>query len=274
MFDPTTLAALVTGHLLGDFVLQTDALAELKTRSTGWLVLHVAVVSAVTGLLLGTVAAWPLVAALFMLHLVIDLTKRQWGPAGGESRRAGNPVAGVDGARYVPGDEARHEDSRGFAWFVADQFLHLAALIALAWAADAFLPGLAALNAWTLQWGGGYTRALILVSGFAATVWTLGVVLRYQMAEFAAGLPDEMVGGLPRAGRTVGRLERMLIFVFVLLGRPEAVGFVVAAKSVFRIGDLTRPAQRDHAEYIMIGTLRSFAYALILALATRWLAFL
>ena len=267
----TTLLALLAGHLLGDFALQSDALAERKGRRTSWLLVHVLVVALVTWVLLGTLAAWPLVAALFGVHLVLDLVKRRFAPRAAERRATGNPLAAADGGRYAAGGDALREAARGFGWFGADQLLHLATLLGLAWAAGRWLPGLAEANAWAARWGDDYARALLLAAGFAAAVWTLGVVLRYQMAGFAAGLPDELVAGLPRGGRAVGQLERTLVFVFVLLGEPGAVAFVVAAKAGFRIGDLTRTDQRNHAEYIMIGTLRSFTYALLVALATRGL---
>ena len=95
--------------------------------------------------------------------------------------------------------------------------------------------------------------------------------MKYQMVRFAAELAEEVKQGLPRGGKIIGMLERLLAFMFVLAGKPEGVGFVIAAKSVFRIGALTNREDRDHAEYIMIGTLRSFTYALIIAFSTKWL---
>ncbi|MFO7902720.1 MAG: hypothetical protein R6U98_08675, partial [Pirellulaceae bacterium] len=42
--------------------------------------------------------------------------------------------------------------------------------------------------------------------------------------------------GLFRAGLWIGRLERVLILTFFLLQRFEAIGFLIAAKSIFRFG--------------------------------------
>ena len=64
--------------------------------------------------------------------------------------------------------------------------------------------------------------------------------------------------------------ERLLIYVFVLAGAPSAIGFLVTAKSLFRFGDVTGKQQRRHAEYIIIGTLVSFAYAVTLSYLVRW----
>jgi hypothetical protein len=76
--------------------------------------------------------------------------------------------------------------------------------------------------------------------------------------------------GLEKGGRTIGQLERFLIFLFVLTGNPAGVGFLIAAKSIFRFGELKEPGQRMEAEYILIGTLMSVGYALAVAYATRY----
>ena len=83
--------------------------------------------------------------------------------------------------------------------------------------------------------------------------------------------------GFPGAGRLIGQVERLLIFVFILLGQYAAIGFLIAAKSVLRYGELkaTDPASADtvrkEAEYVLIGTLLSVAWAIgagLLTLAT------
>ncbi len=61
-------------------------------------------------------------------------------------------------------------------------------------------------------------------------------------------------------------LERLLVFSFILLNQWEAIGFLLAAKSVFRFGDLTNAKDRQLTEYILIGTLLSFGIAIIISL--------
>jgi len=46
-------------------------------------------------------------------------------------------------------------------------------------------------------------------------------------------------------------------------GHWEAIGFLIAAKSVFRFGDLKESKERKLTEYILIGTLLSFGIAMI-----------
>ncbi|NLX81670.1 MAG: DUF3307 domain-containing protein, partial [Proteiniphilum sp.] len=55
---------------------------------------------------------------------------------------------------------------------------------------------------------------------------------------------------------------------FILVGRWEGIGFLLAAKSVFRFGDLKESKDRKLTEYILIGTLLSFGIAMGIGLAT------
>ena len=69
----------------------------------------------------------------------------------------------------------------------------------------------------------------------------------------------------------IGQLERALILLFVLVGEPAAIGFLIAAKSVLRFGEVKEPRNRMEAEYIIIGTLASFLFGLLVAYPTRYL---
>jgi hypothetical protein len=56
-----------------------------------------------------------------------------------------------------------------------------------------------------------------------------------------------------------------------MTGQIEGVGFLVAAKSVFRFGELTDHQNRLEAEYITIGTLMSFSWGFAVSLLTKLL---
>jgi hypothetical protein len=68
---------------------------------------------------------------------------------------------------------------------------------------------------------------------------------------------------LSSAGKYIGILERLLVFTFILVDHWEGVGFMVAAKSVFRFSDLAQAKQRKLTEYVLIGTLLSFGMAVL-----------
>jgi hypothetical protein len=73
--------------------------------------------------------------------------------------------------------------------------------------------------------------------------------------------------------RLIGWLERFLVFMFVLSDDMTAVGFLIAAKGTFRLVGLDGMVLRDEAEKVFIGSLLSFAVAILISMGTRYLAF-
>lgn len=143
------------------------------------------------------------------------------------------------------------------AAFLADQAAHLAVLVALA----ALRPDLWAGGLWT---GHGWLATLMALAA--------GAILATRAGGFAVGLlmrpwaDDDLPKGLTNGGTLIGLLERGLIFLLVIVGQPAGVGFLVAAKSVLRFETTSRDQRAG--EYVIIGTLASFGWALVLAYAT------
>jgi hypothetical protein len=75
------------------------------------------------------------------------------------------------------------------------------------------------------------------------------------------------VKGLKEGGKLIGYLERLLILAFVLVNQFAGIGFLVAAKSIFRFSEIKENNDRKEAEYIIIGTFASFLYAIIISWA-------
>lgn len=71
------LLALITGHLVGDFIFQSDALARRQATNTRLTFLHVSIVAGSTWIFLGTISAWPVVLAALVTHTVIDLIRNR-----------------------------------------------------------------------------------------------------------------------------------------------------------------------------------------------------
>lgn len=76
---------------------------------------------------------------------------------------------------------------------------------------------------------------------------------------------EDNTGDLPNAGKLIGVVERLLSFVFVLLGQYEAVGFIIAAKSLLRFAE----GDKAKSEYVLIGTLLSFSIAIFVGVAIK-----
>lgn len=69
---------------------------------------------------------------------------------------------------------------------------------------------------------------------------------------------------LSQAGKYIGMGERLFVFFFMVTNHWEGIGFMLAAKSIFRFGDLNQNNDRKLTEYVLLGTLLSFGMALIL----------
>lgn len=219
-----TFIALLFAHALADFVLQTRWIVDNKRRPHV-LLLHGVIVLITAQAALGHPAAAPLLA-LAAAHVAIDAVKTY-------TRFGG-----------LPG-------------FMADQGAHLASIAAVAvlvpelWATGALathLPGLARA----------LPHAMLLGAALILALRAGDFAIRLLMAAHDA--PAEDAAGLPNAGRSIGHLERLLILVLMLAGEITAIGFLVAAKSILRFG--TVADNRRVTEYVIIGTLASFGWAM------------
>jgi hypothetical protein len=70
--------------------------------------------------------------------------------------------------------------------------------------------------------------------------------------------------GLVSAGAWIGYIERCLAISFIFMGQFAGIGFLVATKTIFRFGDLTKNKDMKLTEYMMLGTLLSYAIALFI----------
>lgn len=141
--------------------------------------------------------------------------------------------------------------------FLADQAAHVATILALSlYAPTLWQSGIYSDHDWLLP-------LMALVTGVIITIpagqYAVGLLMRPHGARVRNN-------GLRDGGRLIGMLERGLIFLLILLGQPLGVGFLVGAKSILRFGTATRD-QRT-AEYVIIGTLASFGWAIAASYAT------
>lgn len=67
---------------------------------------------------------------------------------------------------------------------------------------------------------------------------------------------------LKNAGKLIGTLERILVLTFVIIGKWEVIGFLIAAKSILRYKD----TDTIKTEYVLIGTMLSFGIAILLGI--------
>ncbi|TYC10776.1 DUF3307 domain-containing protein [Bizionia gelidisalsuginis] len=102
----------------------------------------------------------------------------------------------------------------------------------------------------------------LLITTVVASVCMKVVISKWDL-ESTEGQNTE---SLEQAGVYIGVLERLFVFVFIITGHWEGVGFLMAAKSIFRFGDLSKAKDRKLTEYVLIGTLMSFGFAILAGL--------
>jgi len=227
-----TFCALLIAHVLADFWFQTRWMVERK-RQPEVLLLHGAIVFATALALLGP-SAFPALLALTAVHVGIDLIKT------GSNRKDLNA-------------------------FLMDQAAHLASLLAL----TALSPSLwneSHLAALPEPWPENLLHAGLLGAGLLLATRAGGFAVGMLMAAPGWQPPK---GGLPDGGKIIGLLERGLIFLLVMAGQFEAIGFLIAAKSILRFG--TVGEDRAVSEYVIIGTLASFGWAIAVSVMTATL---
>lgn len=117
------------------------------------------------------------------------------------------------------------------------------------------------------------TTAQLIWAGILLVVNEMNIVLRYileVMGLEAVGEQEDKVSDQEYSmGRLIGLLERIFIFIFVLLNQYSAIGFILAAKGVTRFNNFKD--DRTFAEYVLIGTLLSTLLALIIGWGVRLL---
>lgn len=238
MFE--TFAALFFAHVMADFVFQTDKMVAAKNRPST-LLLHALVVYLSAAVFMGSWSIY--IFALALVHLAIDAVKA---------------------AAVKP-------SSQDIKPYLIDQALHLASIAALAsfsphlwqeglWSKPFIHGGLMDLSSWAPE-------AMILIAGGIYTTRAGGFAVGKLMAPFAQGAPE---ASLPKGGSMIGLLERGLIYLLFLVGQPAGIGFLIAAKSVLRFDSQNSDQETKNAksEYVIIGTLASFSWAIAVSALT------
>ena len=145
--------------------------------------------------------------------------------------------------------------------FVLDQLLHIAVIL--------FVVNMYQPLDWSLISVSQEQIWLMLVALIMLT-HVSSVVIKVMISRWTPLNAHDGEHSLANAGSFIGILERLFIFVFIITSHWEGVGFLLAAKSVFRFGDLKEAHDRKLTEYILIGTLISFGMALLIGMGYRY----
>lgn len=226
------LLQLLLAHLLGDFVFQWQKMVEKKRLhrhrgATFYLHLFIHLIALLVALKFDS-QYWIGIGVIVISHGVIDLLKLNF----------------------------EKKVSVAKAFFI-DQAAHLLVLLGVAYV---YFPLSVSIEKLYHPKFMLFLTALILVSYVAA------ILMKHLMGSWTVA-EDRDQDSLPNAGKYIGILERLFVFGFMLLQQWEAIGLLIAAKSVFRFSDLSRAKDRKLTEYVLIGTFLSFGIALLIGVA-------
>ncbi len=230
----TVLLLLLTAHFIGDFYLQPRTWIENRHArgiKASALYKHSLIHFLLATLTLyiagmGMVSAimWGLLIAL--THWLID-----WAKSGHHSLSA----------------------------FILDQVAHIVAIVTV----SAFITGVTAAQVSEMAATLVQPDTLLYILGYIVVLNPASILIAQVLARHTKVLASAENQSLGDAGRWIGYVERVLALSFILVGQYTGLGFLVATKTVFRVGDLSKAKDMRLTEYMMLGTLFSFALALI-----------
>ena len=220
-------------HLVSDFYLQTETSCKSKADNafkSRHLYIHSVITFACAWLLSMSLGYWWAALMIAVLHLIIDGLK--------------SVCKNIKGA------------------FFFDQLLHLAVIVATVVIYNNVCE--VALPAWLPE-----TKVLLWIVAFVFCLRPANFFIQNIFREAKISVPTngEENQSLPNAGHVIGNVERMLTLVFVMLGQYEAIGFLLAAKSLLRF----RETDTVKSEYVLVGTLLSFGFAILVGVAVKLL---
>jgi len=239
--DIVLLLRLIAAHVLVDFIIGLDAPGRGSTATSvapKSAVLHGLAAAVTAYVFAARWDAWWLPAVMFAAHVVSDVTT---------ACRTRRPAVNV-----------------------LDQLGHVL-LLTVCWLLLTGRGTAILADGWAHLWHDPATLAVLLA--YAVVIWPAGRLVGAFTARWKdrCSPADERRDGLDYGGLWIGRLERILVVTFILLNHFEAIGFLVAAKSILRYGEISRGGSRSEAEYVLIGTMMSFVVAIAAGVIAAWL---
>ena len=226
----------ICAHLLGDFLLQNRKMVRHKQqfKARSWkLYLHAFIHGALFFLLTAQWSAWWMAVIVTVSHFFIDWWKltRKESPAN----------------------------------FIADQAMHIAVLVILWFFAEmdgeVFVSWINSVLNNRAMWA--------VLMGYFLLMWPFSMIIGLATQRWRLDIISHLESqrsSLAEAGKWIGIFERLLVFTFIITNQFAGIGFLITAKSILRFNETKKESGRKEAEYILIGTLMSFAVAIITGL--------
>jgi hypothetical protein len=233
---------LLLAHVITDFVFQSKKWIKQKRKKKAkspFLYIHAVMAGLITYLIVQDWNMWLVPVVITVTHFFIDLWKL-------------------------------YQESDSLKYFLLDQFFHIIVL-ALVWlyATESYgelLPFATSVLA--------SKSFLVYVTGYLIVIFPIGFIIGKATQRWQREIKKEDgIKSLEKAGRYIGIFERILVLTFILTDNFSAIGFLIAAKSILRFSDKSKSGARKQTEYVLIGTLMSFALTILIGFLMRVLVF-
>jgi hypothetical protein len=103
---------------------------------------------------------------------------------------------------------------------------------------------------------------LLIILGYLVCLKPANILIREIFSIYNLKIINKPKEDLLNAGKLIGNIERVLTLTLLLIGQYEAIGFIIAGKSILRY----EGEKSSKTEYVLVGTLLSFGIAIIIGI--------
>jgi hypothetical protein len=206
---------------------------------------HIATVFLLTFLLSGCL--WKISLFIAVLHWITDGSKIQL-----KSKYENEPL--------------NIKQLRNKQLFIADQLVHLI-IIAGIWfwyfgSSDKILK--------TISLPFTNYKFSLLLLGYIWLIYPVGYLIKFITHNIAHTNSQNTTtqANVEHGGKLIGQFERIIILTLVLFNQYEAIGFLITGKSIIRFADHNSDLR---SEYVLVGTMMSYAIAILTGVVINFL---
>lgn len=256
------LINLLLAHIIGDFYLQSNAICLNKIKFSckgSGLWIHSIIIGLLSWLVVWDMQAWMLIALIFASHLLIDYLK--------SILQIKFNIYKINSKnKLVSGHNFRYD----IVFFITDQFLHILTLVGLSYYWTESHSDWHQFK-WLSDFICHHPLRFYSIVGLLLAIRPMNILILQILKAYKLNNAEETYDhGNFHSGALIGYTERTLMLIFVILSQYEAIGFLIAAKSILRFNEAS--SENEKSEYVLCGTFLSLLGSICLGLGVLYLS--
>lgn len=269
------IVKLILAHVLTDFVLQPTSWVEKKQGKIlkahhFWI--HITIAAVLSYLFVADWSNWIIPTIIFITHGFIDALKLYL------EKKPLKEIKHIESTIIIDQSDQTNEEKikqkekiekqerKLTKLFLFDQLAHLIVILAIGLFIN---QNLSSVKNWFSEIINTSDDLVIIITAIVLVTSPTGIVIGKITENFRKQFDSN--DSLQRAGKFIGIFERILVLIFVFNKQYEAVGYLLASKSILRITIDSDDDGRKKTEYVLVGTLISFLSAIIVSLLALYL---